>query len=393
MLWGASGRPTPVLIRQFPPVETTRSAEAEAPSRPLCDPSRRARNLPATRGQSALAGSRKVEGLPVVPGTEAVVAYRARLRMSSVVLHFRGKGLRRGAFLFLAVPEVERTGASSRTSSFRRSSSSCSCRSGSGGECGFGSGCARNSEVDADVGAATAAATTRTTTHVGGKTELWVTDESVPLMPALSSQWAASTASQAADTLAACTPPSSGQSSASSIHNCADGQASRKTPPPAAIRGTAAEQAESRGSGEDREEQSGEDDDPPAASNTPPPLGVGPGVGTGADVGTDDGIDGGGAAALLTLRIMPSGRSPLPPLCCGVCGFSWETDGFGRRFRIYHIAVANNASLVWYLHKRFSEFLALHAALSGSGGGGGGGGEGIPRDRCASVCLVEPCCV
>lgn len=50
---------------------------------------------------------------------------------------------------------------------------------------------------------------------------------------------------------------------------------------------------------------------------------------------------------------------------------------------MYHIAVANNASLVWYLHKRFSEFLALHAALSGNGSGGGS--EGFPRDRCLSV--------
>ncbi|CAM9880168.1 unnamed protein product, partial [Hapterophycus canaliculatus] len=81
--------------------------------------------------------------------------------------------------------------------------------------------------------------------------------------------------------------------------------------------------------------------------------------------------------------MMPSGHSPLPPLCCGVCGCSWEKDGFGRGFRVYHIAVANNASLVWYLHKRFSEFLALHDALTGSGRGEGG--EGIPRDR-----LPEP---
>lgn len=78
----------------------------------------------------------------------------------------------------------------------------------------------------------------------------------------------------------------------------------------------------------------------------------------------------------LSLWLLPSARTPIPPLCCGVCGSSWDMDSFGRRYRVFHLAVANNASLVWYLCRRFSEFLALHAGLVR-----GAGGERIPRDR------------
>ncbi|CAN0410307.1 unnamed protein product, partial [Laminaria digitata] len=78
---------------------------------------------------------------------------------------------------------------------------------------------------------------------------------------------------------------------------------------------------------------------------------------------------------VLTLVAVPSARAPLPPLCCGVCGSSWEIDSFGKGFRVYHIAVATNASLVWYLRRRFSEFLELHAALLSGGGGRGEAGR------------------
>lgn len=66
----------------------------------------------------------------------------------------------------------------------------------------------------------------------------------------------------------------------------------------------------------------------------------------------------------MTLMVVPSNKAPLPAICCGVCGSSYETDCFGRSYKTYHLAVANNASLVWYIQRRFSDFLALHRDLS-----------------------------
>ncbi|CAM9647895.1 unnamed protein product, partial [Ascophyllum nodosum] len=83
----------------------------------------------------------------------------------------------------------------------------------------------------------------------------------------------------------------------------------------------------------------------------------------------------------LTLRIMPSGRTPLPAICCGVCGSSWETDCFGRGYRSYHLAVANHASLVWYIRRRFSEFLALHESVARRGKCSDGEDGRIPLGR------------
>ncbi|CAM9278948.1 unnamed protein product [Scytosiphon promiscuus] len=377
--WGASrGRRPRILIRQFPARRKSSLAECEASSCPGGSSLRPAHSVLAGRGESVPYGSGRSEGSHLVPGTEAVVAYRARLRMSGVVLHFRGKGVGRGAFLFLAVPEVQAAVAGCRSSAGgSMSSSSSSNSSDSDGDRGIRSGGSGSCDVDAAVvleaaAAAAAAAATRRASFVEGGTELWVTDESVPLLPALSNQWAASTASQAhyAAARTADTAAGGGQNPAPESQSSTDGPPSRRKTPAGTVQGTTTGQAESGESGEDQEVKSGEEHYLLRGSKTPSSAGAGAGAGT-------------DAAALLTLRIMPSARSPLPPLCCGVCGLSWEADGFGRRFRVYHIAVATNASLVWYLHKRFSEFLALHDALSGSGCGGGG--EGIPRDR-----LPEP---
>lgn len=353
----------------------------------------------------ATAGSETFTGN--VPGnvlgtTATAVAYDARLRLCSDVLHFHGKGLRSGAFLFLAVPDATGgdtsrdgrigSGLSGSTSTSNSDSGSgsgrCakvlavaadtttgSCGTGvrvglrikdaseragtgvevreraekAGGRSGDGDGSSRQHAQAAGVGEEE---DQRRTSRLpsptpragsaergfagrdgaeGGGGELWVTDESAPLLSALSSQWAASAAPPAAD--------DAGSSAAAKTRRSAHRAA---LTPPGATGGTPTTTAEGP-----------RNDHPPIDHSFP---------------------------VAVTLRVMPSGRAPLPPLCCGVCGSSWETDSFGRGYRSYHLAVANNASLVWYLKKRFSEFLALHAALSGRGGRGGEG-DRIPEDR------------
>lgn len=356
----------------------------------------------------AAAGSGTVAGN--VPGdvlgtTATAVAYDARLRLCSDVLHFRGKGLRPGTFLFLAVPDATggdasrdgRTGSSLNggTSSGSNSNSSSNSGSGSGGSakgldaedlavaaaetttgsCGAGVGV--GPKIDDTSGrAGTGVEVREVAKEAGGRSgdgdgssrqhaqapgvgeeeqdqrstsrlpsptpragsvengfagrdgaqgrggELWVTDESAPLLSALSSQWAASAAPPAddAESSAAADTRRSAHIAALTPHGATGGT-------PTTVEGP-------------------RNDHPQAYPDFP---------------------------AAVTLRVMPSGRAPLPPLCCGVCGSSWETDSFGRGYRAYHLAVANNASLVWYLQKRFSDFVALHAALSGRGGRGGEG--------------------
>lgn len=356
----------------------------------------------------------------MVPGTEAVVAYRARLRLCSLVLHFRGKGLRSGAFLFLAVRDKPVCGGDS-CSSARSSPESGAVvtteaaaadadaaaaaaatpkavergvaggvvrkRPGGdgsigetggkegeakemvgdreGGDGGGGGGDVESSSEEATENAKAAKTRVgegletmpRRSSGGGGdssvtgdsgddSTELWITDEAVPLLPALCARWP-SWAAAAADA----------QRFSTEAQNSAAGANSpTMTAPAGSTEGAAAAAAAATGApGERRSRDEGAGT--PSVHQSP---------------------------ASFTLRVMPSGRSPLPPLCCGLCGSSWEMDPFGRSYRVYHLAVANNASLVWYLQKRFSEFLALHEALSGRGGGGSGA-EGIPRSRW--VCL------
>lgn len=247
-----------------------------------------------------------------------VLAYRACLRRCSIVLHFRAKGLRPGAFLFLAKferdhdtardagadPAVPSRTAKSRVHHDGNAAGTWECtgnsivvgepepigsedlhvnglavpdsaRGSENGTCGRGNGSGEQQEA------------------------LWVTDESTPLLPALRMQWVTSDSTPAAG-------------------------------------------ADFAGDDDDRERS--EESESPAA---------------------------------LSLWIVSSARAPLPALCCGVCGSSWETDSFGKRYRTYHIAVANNASLVWYVQRRCSEFLALHAGLAR----GGKDGKRIPENR------------
>ncbi|CAN0043706.1 unnamed protein product, partial [Ectocarpus sp. 4 AP-2014] len=359
----------------------------------------------AAAGWGTVAGN--VPG-DVLGTTATAVAYDARLRLCSDVLHFRGKGLRAGAFLFLAVPDA--TGGDASRDGRTASSLSGGTSSGSTGNSDSGSGSDGSAKgLDADDLAVAAAETTSSSCEagvgVGPKTddasgragtgvegreaakeaggrsgdgdgssrqhaqasgvgeeeqdqrrtsrlpsptsragcvehgfagtdgaqgrsgELWVTDESAPLLSALTRQWAASAA-----------PPADDAESSAAADTRRSAHRATLTPHGAA--------------GETPTTVEGSRNDHPQIYPAFP--------------------------AAVTLRAMPSGRAPLPPLCCGVCGSSWETDSFGRGYRTYHLAVANNASLVWYLQKRFSDFVALHAALSGRGGAGGEGNR-IPE--------------
>ncbi|CAB1097094.1 unnamed protein product [Ectocarpus sp. CCAP 1310/34] len=361
----------------------------------------------AAAGSGTVAGNVPGDGLGT---TATAVAYDARLRLCSDVLHFCGKGLRPGAFLFLAVPDATGGDASRDGRTGSRLSGGTSSGSTSNSDSGSDSGGSAKG-LDADdlvvaaaetttgsygagvgVGPKTDDASRRAGTGVEGREaakeaggrsgdgdgsspqhaqapgvgeeeedqrrtsrepsptpragsvehgfagrdgaqgrggELWVTDESAPLLSALSSQWAASAA-----------PP--------------------------------ADDAESSTAAETRRSAHGAALTSHGATGGTPTTGKGP--------RNDHPQLYPAFPAAVTLRAMPSGRAPLPPLCCGVCGSSWETDSFGRGYRAYHLAVANNASLVWYLQKRFSEFVALHAALSGRGARGGEG-DRIPEDR------------
>ena len=352
-----------------------------------------------------------------VPGTEAVVAYRARLRLCSLVLHFRGKGLRPGAFLFLAVRErtpvcggdgFSRTRSGARSGGLVTTEAAAAVAAAatttrveggvaggpvvprrergdgftgegggegggaqaiSGGQEGGGGGVESSSSGekcrDAKATETREGGEPTARTDSGGRggdarcaasggdengaTELWITDESVPLLPVLCDRWGEAWSAAAADA----------RLSSTEAPKSAAG-ASRPTGRPRAgsTEGTLAA---------------------PAPAPAPATTGAPEGEISDEEEGTPSGHHPSPAA--LTLRVMPSGRSPLPPLCCGLCGSSWETDSFGRSYRVYHLAVANNASLVWYLQKRFSEFLALHEALSGRGGGGEFGSEIIPKGR------------
>ncbi|CAN0411137.1 unnamed protein product, partial [Ectocarpus sp. 8 AP-2014] len=110
----------------------------------------------ATAGSGTVAGN--VPG-DVLGTTATAVAYYARLRLCSDVLHFCGKGLRPGAFLFLAVPDATGGDASrdGKTGSSLRGGASSGSTSNSGSGSGSG-GCAKG--FDADDSAFTAAETT-----------------------------------------------------------------------------------------------------------------------------------------------------------------------------------------------------------------------------------------
>lgn len=91
------------------------------------------------------------------------------------------------------------------------------------------------------------------------------------------------------------------------------------------------------------------------------------------------------ASTMVVLRLMPARQAPIPSLCCGVCGVSLETSAIGttrsKSYRVYHLVVANN-TMVWYVRRRFSEFLTLHKALlGGNRGTRRDEGSGIPVGR------------
>ena len=268
------------------------------------------------------------------------VAYQARLRLCSVVLHFRSKGSRPGAFLFLAFPEGGSVPRNLGTSDFGgiagdkvaeagmrvgvdveqgvgvgRGERAGRVAMGGGRETGTGGREGMGVGVEVGVGRGRGEGA-----GAGVAAELWVTDETAPLLPSLRSQWAAAAAAQSL---------AGGGDGDSSLRNADIGEGS--TP-----------QHHHHHYHRHR------------FHDCCPPV--------------------------LTLVAVPSAKAPLPPLCCGVCGSSWEVDSFGKGFRVYHIAVATNSSLVWYLRKRFSEFLELHAALLSGGGGLGGWGRGGRRE-------------
>ncbi|CAN0500142.1 unnamed protein product, partial [Ectocarpus sp. 12 AP-2014] len=399
-----------VVTGRFPEAAISDEVGAELNRRDV--PNSSPHELLAEENEAA-AGSGTVAGN--VPGdvlgtTVTAVAYDARLRLCSDVLHFRGKGRRPGAFLFLAVPDATggdasrdgRTGSSLRGGTSSGSTSNSDSGSGSGGStkglyaddlagaaaetttdsCGAGMGVGPKTD-DASGRAGTGVEGREAAKEGGGRGgdgdgssrqhahapwvgekeqdqrrtsrlpsptpragcvehgvagpdgaqgrggELWVTDESAPLLFALSSHWAASAA-----------PPADDAESSAAADTRRSAHRAALTPHGA--------------TGETPTTVEGPRSDHPQMYPAFP--------------------------AAVNLRVMPSGRAPLPPLCCGVCGSSWEIDSFGRGYRAYHLAVANNASLVWYLQKRFSDFVAFHAALSGRGGRGGAE-DRIPEGR------------
>lgn len=101
------------------------------------------------------------------PFSEIVLAFRAHVHVSSVVLHFRAKGLRPGTFLFLASQGDSLSGGCSVVKS----------EGGDGGEARIGPESIL-SRRGADPEQVTAGVS------------IWVTNESVPLVQGLNDQWA-----------------------------------------------------------------------------------------------------------------------------------------------------------------------------------------------------------
>lgn len=409
---GSRRRRVPVIVRSFPPDEQARpgedlarqgnprgcpSASTGAPARDACeragmggDPSPLRDPVENAEDQGAAGASAGFGGAGLGPGAgeAGVLAYRTRLRMGSVVMYFRAKGLRQGAFLFLAA-EVASTALSPRPLCPANGNSS-------GGDVstmaeaeaiedvvllatGRGvperGGGPRSEVFDDTEGVGSRAGGGDARGVSPGKTALaarcstgaaaelcqrdprcWITDESSPLAEALPVHCYEAGGGA----------PVNGEATVALVNGASLSTAQFCT--------TAVDGGDGRGCDRDGGAAAGGGVD--SGAGEPSSEGVEafpPRPGCRADVASE--------AGTLTLWLMPSGRAPVPSICCGVCGSSWEKDAFGRGFRVYHMAVANDV-LVWYVRRRFSEFLALHRALVKEGEAGEHGSQGaLPASR------------
>lgn len=403
-------------------------------------------------GANATAAGAAADASATAAGSQRkpqVLAYRARLRIGSIVLHFRAKGLRPGTFLFLATP------GNWKRRSGDAFSSTITTNPGDGPIGEPGTGVRHNVEATANgpngqadgtagvrgslVNATLAEGTSTGRIHQqqqkqqqqssvvayngrhcpgdgrGGDAEenalgRWLTDESAPLSQALGTPWTEEyvtggtvrSVDQATELTAALTPDEEvgiAVAEASTILTTA------MTPMRLSETGTGP-RAGPAITTEAHTSLSGRHQPPCEFDTKINPCGkrvecesdwlssVHKAAPTWPTLPHGDHVNGRRQPTStrrtrsVTLWLMPAGQAPIPSLCCGVCGSSWETDAFRRGFRVYHLVVANNASLVWYLRKRFSEFLALHAALvrEGTGEGyGGGGGDGVCEDGSVPV--------
>lgn len=314
-----------------------------------------------------------------------VLAYRAQLRIDSLVLHFRAKGLRQGTFLFLATNKasvpllprpnipVRHSAASERRSGTRGVDdteqailmSKIEADYWPGGEEVEEAAALRGRGLESEddciggeglrLGGPTAGGdAVAVGEEYGYDPRCWLTDESLPLAEALPIRWletkrvsevwgSMETVSEAS--AARVDEEALAQARTSVIHDDRDANAFMRQ-----------EMVSKRMLSTHRDDQVGALPSTVSATTSAVPAGRAP---------PPHALDSTGTVATissLTLWLMPGGRAPVPSICCGVCGSSWEVDALGRGFRIYHLAVANN-TLVWYVRRRFSEFLKLHGAL------------------------------